>query len=143
MTKLFKATIAIAALLAATQSMAAETKGAGSTFVSPVMVKWNAAYKAKTGNSVSYQSVGSSVGIGLIKSAAVDFGASDMTLKPEELDKLGIAQFPLVIGGVVPVVNVEGIKPVKYASLDGCWRKFSSARSGFGIIPTFKGSILN
>jgi phosphate transport system substrate-binding protein len=111
MTKLFKVTIAITALLAATQSMAAETKGAGSTFVSPVMSKWSAAYKAKTGNSVSYQSVGSSVGIGLIKSAAVDFGASDMPLKPEELDRLGIAQFPLVIGGVVPVVHVEGIKP--------------------------------
>jgi phosphate transport system substrate-binding protein len=93
MTKLFKVTIAITALLAATQSMAAETKGAGSTFVSPVMAKWSAAYRAKTGNSVSYQSVGSGVGIGLIKSAAVDFGASDMPLKPEVLDKLGIAQF--------------------------------------------------
>jgi phosphate transport system substrate-binding protein len=111
MTKLFKVTIAVTALLAATQSMAAETKGAGSTFVSPVMAKWSAAYRAKTGNSVSYQSVGSGVGIGLIKSAAVDFGASDMPLKPEVLDKLGIAQFPLVIGGVVPVVHVEGIKP--------------------------------
>jgi phosphate transport system substrate-binding protein len=141
MTKLFKATIAIAALLAATQSMAAETKGAGSTFVSPVMVKWSAAYKAKTGNSVSYQSVGSGVGIGLIKSAAVDFGASDMPLKPEELDKLGIAQFPLVIGGVVPVVHVEGIKPGEIRFTGRLLAEIFLGR--FGIIPTFKGSILN
>jgi phosphate transport system substrate-binding protein len=75
------------------------------------MAKWSAAYKAKTGNSVSYQSVGSGIGISLIKKVAVDFGTSDMPLKPEELDKLGMVQFPLVIGGVVPVVHVEGVKP--------------------------------
>jgi phosphate transport system substrate-binding protein len=103
--------MAIVALMAAAPSRAAETKGAGSTFVSPVMAKWSAAYKAKTGNSVSYQSVGSGIGISLIKKAAVDFGTSDMPLKPEELDKLGMVQFPLVIGGVVPVVHVEGVKP--------------------------------
>ena len=103
--------MAIVALMVAAPSRAAETKGAGSTFVSPVMAKWSAAYKAKTGNSVSYQSVGSGIGIGLIKKAAVDFGTSDMPLKPEELDKLGMVQFPLVIGGVVPVVHVEGVKP--------------------------------
>ena len=103
--------MAIVALMVAAPSLAAETKGAGSTFVSPVMAKWSAAYKAKTGNSVSYQSVGSGIGISLIKKAAVDFGTSDMPLKPEELDKLGMVQFPLVIGGVVPVVHVEGVKP--------------------------------
>jgi len=103
--------MAIVALMVAAPSRAAETKGAGSTFVSPVMAKWSAAYKAKTGNSVSYQSVGSGIGISLIKKAAVDFGTSDMPLKPEELDKLGMVQFPLVIGGVVPVVQVEGVKP--------------------------------
>ena len=103
--------MAIVALMVAAPSRAAETKGAGSTFVSPVMAKWSAAYKAKTGNSVSYQSVGSGIGISLIKKAAVDFGTSDMPLKPEELDKLGMVQFPLVIGGVVPVVHVEGVKP--------------------------------
>ena len=103
--------MAIVALMVAAPSRAAETRGAGSTFVSPVMAKWSAAYKAKTGNSVSYQSVGSGIGIGLIKKAAVDFGTSDMPLKPEELDKLGMVQFPLVIGGVVPVVHVEGVKP--------------------------------
>ncbi|WP_429027631.1 phosphate ABC transporter substrate-binding protein PstS [Bradyrhizobium sp. I1.14.4] len=91
--------------------MAAETKGAGSTFVSPVMAKWIDAYKAKTGNTVSYQSVGSSIGVGLIKKAAVDFGTSDMPLDPKELDRLGLMQFPIVIGGVVPVVNIEGVKP--------------------------------
>jgi phosphate transport system substrate-binding protein len=101
----------IAALLAAAPCWAAETRGAGSTFVSPVMAKWSADYKARTGNSVSYQSVGSGIGIGLIKKSAVDFGASDMPLKPEELDKLGMAQFPLVIGGVVPVIHIDGIKP--------------------------------
>jgi phosphate transport system substrate-binding protein len=103
--------IAIAALVTATSSQAAETKGAGSTFVLPVMAEWSAAYKAKTGNSVSYQSVGSGVGISLIKKGAVDFCASDMPLKPEELEKLGMMQFPLVIGGVVPVVHIEGVKP--------------------------------
>ena len=75
------------------------------------MTKWIDAYKAKTGNDVSYQPVGSSVGVGLIKKAAVDFGASDMPLDPKELEKLGMMQFPIVIGGVVPVVNIEGVKP--------------------------------
>jgi phosphate transport system substrate-binding protein len=111
MMKHVRVTTAIVALMVAAPSRAAETKGAGSTFVSPVMAKWSAAYKAKTGNSVSYQSVGSGIGISLIKKAAVDFGTSDMPLKPEELDKLGMVQFPLVIGGVVPVVHVEGVKP--------------------------------
>jgi phosphate transport system substrate-binding protein len=111
MMKYLKVTIAVAALLVAKPSWADETKGAGSTFVSPVMAKWIVAYKAKTGNSVSYQPVGSGIGVSLIKKAAVDFGASDMPLAPGELDKLGMAQFPLVIGGVVPVFHVEGIRP--------------------------------
>lgn len=103
--------IVLTALLAATQSPAAETKGAGSTFVSPVMAKWIDAYKLKTGNTVSYQAVGSSIGVGLIRKEAVDFGASDMPLDPKELDRLGMMQFPIVIGGVVPVVNIDGVKP--------------------------------
>src|SRR5215470_1641488 len=97
--------------LVATQSWAAETTGAGSTFVSPVMTKWIDAYKAKTGKTVHYQAVGSSIGVGLIKKAAVDFGASDMPLDPRELERLGMMQFPIVIGGVVPVVNIDGVKP--------------------------------
>jgi phosphate transport system substrate-binding protein len=131
MNKYFKVTIAISALVMAASSSAAqtrkvesratetratetratETRGAGSTFVTPVMAKWSAAYKARTGNSVNYQSVGSGIGTSLIKKAEVDFGASDMPLKPAELEQLGIAQFPLVIGGVVPVVHLDGIKP--------------------------------
>jgi phosphate transport system substrate-binding protein len=103
--------ILLTALLVATPSLAAETKGAGSTFVSPVMAKWIDAYKTKTGNTVSYQAVGSSIGVGLIKKEAIDFGASDMPLDPKELDRLGMMQFPIVIGGVVPVVNIDGVKP--------------------------------
>ncbi|MET4517496.1 phosphate ABC transporter substrate-binding protein PstS [Bradyrhizobium sp. I1.7.5] len=103
--------VILAALLVATQSLAAETKGAGSTFVSPVMAKWIDAYKTKTGNTVSYQAVGSSIGVGLIKKEAVDFGASDMPFDPKELERLGMMQFPIVIGGVVPVVNIDGVKP--------------------------------
>jgi phosphate transport system substrate-binding protein len=98
-------------LIGTAPSWAAETKGAGSTFISPVMTKWTAAYKAKTGKVVSYQPVGSGVGISMIRQAAVDFGASDMPLEPAELEKLGMVQFPLIIGGVVPVVHVEGIRP--------------------------------
>ncbi|MGY4480566.1 phosphate ABC transporter substrate-binding protein PstS [Bradyrhizobium sp. USDA 3364] len=111
MTKHLRLPVIFTALVVATQCLAAETKGAGSTFVSPVMAKWIDAYKAKTGNVVSYQSVGSSIGVGLIKKAAVDFGASDMPLDPKELDRLGMMQFPIVIGGVVPVVNIAGVKP--------------------------------
>ena len=103
--------VALAVLLVATQSLAAEIKGAGSTFVAPVMTRWTEAYKAKTGNSVSYQAVGSSTGLNLIKTDAVDFGTSDMPLAPRELNRLGLMQFPIVIGGVVPVVNIDGVKP--------------------------------
>jgi phosphate transport system substrate-binding protein len=73
--------------------------------------KWAAEYAGKTGNKVNYQSIGSGGGIVQIKAATVDFGASDMPMKPEDLDKLGMGQFPLVIGGVVPVVNIEGVRP--------------------------------
>jgi phosphate transport system substrate-binding protein len=99
------------ALALAPPVRAAETSGAGSTFVYPVMAKWAADYQAKTGKKVTYQSVGSGQGIAQIKRGSVDFGASDMPLKPEELDHLGLGQFPLVVGSVVPVVNIEGVKP--------------------------------
>jgi len=104
-------TTAIAALAFATTAHATETTGAGSTFVYPIIAKWAADYQAKNGNKVNYQSIGSGGGIAQIKSATVDFGASDMPMKPDELQKLGLGQFPLVIGGVVPVFNVEGIGP--------------------------------
>lgn len=90
---------------------AAESTGAGSTFVSPILLKWAADYRAKTGHVVNYQPIGSGGGITRIKSRAVTFAATDMPLAPAELRKHGLAQFPLVIGGVVPVVNLEGINP--------------------------------
>ena len=90
---------------------AADANGAGSTFVYPILTKWAEAYRAKSGRTVAYQSIGSGLGITSIRSASVDFGASDKPLTPDELQKAGLGQFPLVIGGVVPVVNVKGIKP--------------------------------
>ncbi|MGZ5938862.1 MAG: phosphate ABC transporter substrate-binding protein PstS [Rhizomicrobium sp.] len=92
-------------------AQAAETAGAGSTFVFPILEKWATAYEAKTGDKVSYQSIGSGAGINQIKAATVDFGASDMPLRPEELEKRGLGQFPLVVGGVVPIVNIDGVGP--------------------------------
>ncbi len=92
-------------------SFAAEITGAGATFPYPIYAKWAEAYKARTGNSLNYQSIGSGGGIRQIQNKTVDFGASDMPLKPEELDKGGLLQFPTVIGGDVPVVNLPGVKP--------------------------------
>jgi len=111
MMKHLRLSIILAALVVSTQSLAADATGAGSTFVSPVMAKWIDAYKSKTGKTIGYQPVGSSIGIGLIKKAAVDFGATDEPLDPTDLDKLGMVQFPIVIGGIVPVVHIEGVKP--------------------------------
>ena len=85
--------------------------GAGSTFVYPVLSKWSAEYAKQTKVQVNYQSIGSGGGIAQIKAGTVDFGASDKPLTPDELKAAGLAQFPLVIGGVVPVVNVSGVKP--------------------------------
>ena len=92
-------------------AVAADITGAGATFPYPLYAKWAEAYKAKTDNNMNYQSIGSGGGIKQIQSKTVDFGASDMPLKPEELEKQGLMQFPTVIGGVVPVVNVPGIAP--------------------------------
>jgi phosphate transport system substrate-binding protein len=89
----------------------AEATGAGSTFVAPILEKWSSAFGANTANVVKYQSIGSGGGITQIKAAAVDFGASDMPMKSDELAKLGMAQFPIVIGGVVPIVNIDGVQP--------------------------------
>src|SRR5450759_3649623 len=90
---------------------AVDITGAGATFPYPVYAKWAEAYKAKTGNGMNYQSIGSGGGIKQIKAKTVDFGASDAPLKLEELEKEGLVQFPAVMGGVVPVVHVEGVKP--------------------------------
>ena len=90
-------------------SQATDITGAGATFPYPIYAKWAEAYKAQTGTRMNYQSIGSGGGIKQITAKTVDFGASDMPLKPEELDKNGLMQFPTVIGGVVPVINVAGI----------------------------------
>lgn len=91
-------------------AQAVEITGAGATFPAPIYSKWADAYYKATGNKLNYQSIGSGGGIKQITAKTVDFGASDMPLKPEELEKNGQMQFPTVIGGVVPVVNVAGIK---------------------------------
>ena len=89
--------------------VAAEITGAGATFVYPILSKWSDEYHKSTGNKINYQSIGSGGGIAQIKAATVDFGSSDKPLSSEELAAAGLGQFPSVIGGVVPVVNVEGI----------------------------------
>src|SRR5689334_1196760 len=90
---------------------AAEISGAGATFPYPIYAKWAEAYNAKTGVKLNYQSIGSGGGIKQITAKTVDFGASDMPLKPEDLQKEGLLQFPAIMGGVVPVVNLPGVKP--------------------------------
>ena len=105
----------IAAAAIATVAMgsafAAEITGAGATFPYPAYAKWAEAYKAATGNSLNYQSIGSSGGIKQIKAKTVTFGATDAPMKPEDLEKEGLVQFPAIIGGTVPVVNLDGFKP--------------------------------
>ena len=105
---------AIATILAigfAASAQAADVTGAGASFIYPVMSRWSADYNKASGKQVNYQSIGSGGGIAQIKAGTVDFGSSDAPLKPEELAKFGLAQFPSVIGGVVPVINVKGIAP--------------------------------
>ncbi len=103
--------IAVSLGAAAVSAMAAEITGAGATFPAPIYGKWADAYQKATGNKVNYQSIGSGGGIKQINAKTVDFGASDMPLKPEVLEKDGLMQFPTVIGGVVPVVNLQGVAP--------------------------------
>ncbi len=88
---------------------AADISGAGATFPYPIYSKWADSYKKETGNGLNYQSIGSGGGIKQIKAKTVTFGASDMPLKPEELKEAGLVQFPTVVGGNVPVVNLDGI----------------------------------
>ena len=100
---------AAAALAISSNALGADITGAGATFPYPIYAKWADAYRKETGVGLNYQSIGSGGGIKQITARTVDFGASDMPLKPEELDKSGLMQFPTVIGGDVPVVNVKGI----------------------------------
>lgn len=104
-------TIAAALVVPLAPAVAADITGAGATFPFPVYAKWAAAYKTATGIGMNYQSIGSGGGIAQIKAKTIDFGASDMPLKPEELKSAGLVQFPAIIGGVVPVTNVEGVAP--------------------------------
>ena len=99
----------VALALTSTVVSAADITGAGATFPYPIYSKWSEAYKAATGIGLNYQSIGSGGGIKQIKAKIVDFGASDMPLKQEELDKEGLMQFPAIIGGVVPIVNIDGV----------------------------------
>ncbi len=109
---------AIAVLGVSGTAGAADISGAGATFPYPIYAKWAEAYRAKTGIGMNYQSIGSGGGIKQITSKTVDFGASDMPLKGEQLAKDGLAQWPMVMGGVVPVVNLQGIQPGQL-KLDG------------------------
>ncbi|UNK43561.1 phosphate ABC transporter substrate-binding protein PstS [Luteimonas sp. S4-F44] len=93
----------------AAPALANDVTGAGASFVYPAMTKWSADYRAASGKQVNYQSIGSGGGIAQIKAGTVDFGSSDAPLSPEDLAKSGLVQFPSVIGGVVPIVNVDGI----------------------------------
>jgi phosphate transport system substrate-binding protein len=102
---------ALALAVAATGAWAQDVTGAGATFPAPLYAKWADAYNKATGARINYQSVGSGAGLKQIRSKTVDFGASDMPLKDDELAKDGLVQFPTVIGGVVPVVNIKGIQP--------------------------------
>ena len=103
--------IGASAILTSNASMAADMTGAGATFPYPIYAKWAEMYKKTTGNGLNYQSVGSGAGIKQIKAKTVDFGASDMPLKAEELNADGLVQFPAIMGGVVLVVNLDGVTP--------------------------------
>ncbi len=103
------ASIAIAATAFAASAQAADITGAGATFPYPIYAKWAEMYKKSSGNGLNYQSVGSGAGIKQIKAKTVDFGASDMPLPAAELAASGLFQFPAIMGGVVPVVNVPGL----------------------------------
>jgi ABC-type phosphate transport system substrate-binding protein len=101
----------LGALMLVGAAHGAEITGAGSTFVFPVLAKWSADYGARAGTKINYQAIGSAGGITQIRGAAVDFGITDAPMKPAELAKLGLGQFPTVIGGVVPVVHIDGVQP--------------------------------
>ena len=110
--QIFKSlTVAAIVAMAFTGVQAADITGAGATFPYPIYAKWAEGYKKATGTGMNYQSIGSGGGIKQIKAKTVDFGASDMPLKAEELETEGLLQFPAIMGGVVTVVNLEGIKP--------------------------------
>jgi phosphate transport system substrate-binding protein len=105
-----KALVAAGLVAASTSAFAADITGAGSTFIFPVLSKWADAYKKESGAGVNYQSIGSGAGIKQIQAKTVTFGATDAPLKAEQLEKDGFVQWPMIMGAIVPVVNVEGVK---------------------------------
>jgi phosphate transport system substrate-binding protein len=109
----FVKALVAASFLAATSAsaMAADITGAGSTFIFPVLSKWADAYKKESDNGVNYQSIGSGAGIKQVEAKTVTFGATDAPLKVEQLEKDGLAQWPMIMGAIVPVVNIDGVKP--------------------------------
>ena len=110
--KLTRTIVAAGVIAASTSAFAAEKiTGAGATFPYPIYSKWADAYKKETGNELNYQSVGSGAGIAQIRSKTLTFGATDMPLEPAQLEKDGLVQWPMVMGAIVPVVNIQGIKP--------------------------------
>src|SRR3954447_15679314 len=111
--KLFPYALAagLAAASASAPAVAADITGAGATFPFPVYSKWAEAYRKEAGIGLNYQSIGSGGGIRQIRAKTVDFGATDAPLKGEDLEKGGLVQFPTVLGGVVPVVNIQGLQP--------------------------------
>ena len=114
-----KSLIAAATLAASlTGANAGDISGAGATFPFPIYAKWADAYKKETGNGLNYQSIGSGGGIKQIKAKTVTFGATDAPLQGKDLDAAGLEQWPMVMGGIVPVVNLEGVKPGEL-TLDG------------------------
>ena len=115
-TTLLAAGLAVAASL--TSAIAGDISGAGATFPFPIYSKWADAYKTQTGTGLNYQSIGSGAGIKQIQNKTVTFGATDIPQKAEDLAKFGLVQWPMVMGGIVPVINVEGIAPGQLV-LDG------------------------
>jgi phosphate transport system substrate-binding protein len=114
----FKAIVAAGLVAASTSTRAADVTGAGSSFIYPVLSKWADAYKTASGNAINYQSIGSGAGIKQIQASTVTFGATDAPLKADQLDKSGLAQWPMIMGAIVPVVNLEGVNAGEM-TLDG------------------------
>ena len=108
--KFMKAIVAAGLVAVSTSAFAADITGAGSTFIFPVLSKWADAYKKDNGAGVNYQSIGSGAGIKQIQAKTVTFGATDAPLKADQLEKDGFAQWPMIMGAIVPVVNVDGVK---------------------------------
>jgi len=108
---LIRAAAVVAMTASAGVAMAQDVTGAGASFPAPLYAKWADLYNKASGARINYQSVGSGAGIKQIRAKTVDFGASDAPLKDDELAKDGLVQFPMVIGGVIPVVNIKGISP--------------------------------